>query len=199
MSYSNRLTTIFMLPNMPFNLYDPNLIDNLSHLPEMCIFGLINEHNKIVLIYRTTNIVTALSRIVNEYKYSNKNILKFGLIIIETITDKHNLWVRYNYWNNEYSNNGYTVGNKCKYNMNYKLRKQALKDFRVKRHGPLLFYVKVVSRRYKEVIVGIFDKVEDMDAFVNKHYANGINNIIYSNNNLTRQYLETIRKTSYGS
>jgi hypothetical protein len=183
-----------MLPEVPLKLYDPFIIDNLSHLPEMCVFGLINEENKIVFIYRTKNIVTALARIVNQYKYSNKNILKhFKLIVIEEIKDSNNLWVRYNFFNNEYSNMGYVVANKCKYNIRYKLRKQILGDFRKKYNAKPLFYVKVVSRRYKEVTVGIFDNVDAMDKFVSEHYGHGINNIVYSNNHLTREYRETIK------
>lgn len=164
------------------------LINSLSLLPEMCIFGLINEDNKAILIYRTTNIVTSLARIIREYKYSNKNILKLSLIIIEDIKDSNNLWVRYNYWTNYYSNKGYIIMNRCKYNIKYKLRKQILGDFRPKFSSLPLFYVKIVSRRYKEIIVGIFDKVIDMDEFIDKHYANGIDSIVYSSNKLTKEY-----------
>lgn len=193
--YSNEfLTTIFMDSNSivtPGILYDPFLIDNLAHLPEMCIFGLVNNETKTMLIYRTKNIVTALARIVKEYKYSNKKILRdFKLIIIEKIEDPNNLWVRYNFWTNEYSSNrGYIIHNRCKYNIKYKLRKQILADFRMKSNVRALFYVKVVSRRHKEVIVGIFDKVEDMDSFVETFYPSGlILNIEYSNNELTKEY-----------
>lgn len=182
-----------MIPNTEFILFDPTIMDNLNHLPEMCIFGLVNEDNKVIFIYRTTNIVTALSRIVKEYKYRNKNILKLPLVIIETITDKNNLWVRYNYWDKYYSNAGYIVANKCKYNIQYKLRKQIMGDFRRKYDRVPLFYVKLISRRYKEVVVGVFDNNDETEAFINKHYSNGIDNIVYSNNSLTREYCETIK------
>jgi hypothetical protein len=52
-----------------------------------------------------------------------------------------------------------------------------------------LFYVKVVSRRYKEVVVGVFDNVPDMDEFVSIYYPNDkIDDIIYSSNSLTKEY-----------
>lgn len=182
--YSNNIVT-------PYILFDPTIIDNLAHLPEMCIFGLINNDTRSILIFRSKNIVTTLSRIIKEYKYSNKNILKdFKLIIIEKINDPDNLWIRYNFWNDHYSNNDYIVHNRCKYKIRYKLRKQILGDFRMtydKRH---LFYVKVVSRRNKEIVVGIFDSVSDMDEFTSKFYPNGvIDNITYSVNSLTKEYI----------
>lgn len=167
-----------------------NIVTELAHLPEMCIFGLINNETKTLLIFRTTNIVTSLSRILKDYKYSNLNIVTdFKLIIIENIKDKNNLWVRYNFYISHYSNAGYAIHNRCKYNIRYKLRKQILADFRMKSNVRALFYVKVVSRRYKEVIVGIFDKVEDMDSFTDTFYPDGlINNITYSSNHLTKEY-----------
>jgi hypothetical protein len=174
----------------PFILYDPNMIDNLAHLPEMCIFGLINNDNKSILIYRTKNIVTSLSRIIKEYKYSNKKILRdFKLIIIEKIDDPNNLWIRYNFHNDQYSNKGYIVHNRCRYNIRYRLRKQILGDFRMKYDKRHLFYVKIVSRRNKEIVVGIFDNVPDMDRFTETHYPDGlILNIEYANNNITKEY-----------
>lgn len=176
--------------SFPCILYDPFMIDNLVHLPEMCVFGLINEESKIVLIYRTTNIVTSLARVIRDYKYSNKNILKnFKLIIIEKIEDSNNLWIKYNFWVNEYSNKGYTVYNRSKYKMRYKLRKQILGDFRTRNELGVLFYVKVVSSRYKEVIVGIFDKVSDMDAFTDTYYPGGlILHLEYAKNSITKEY-----------
>ncbi len=174
----------------PFVLYDPFILNDLVDMPEMCVFGLVNIDTKSILIYRTTNIVTSLSRIIKEYKYSNNRILKnFELIIIEKIEDPNNLWVRYNFWTNEYSNRGYVIHNKCRYNIKYKLRKQILGDFRMKYNTRPLFYVKVVSRRYKEVTVGVFDNVIDMDAFTNTYYPSDIIlNIEYSNNDLTKEY-----------
>lgn len=178
-----------MLPSTLFKLYDPNLMDNLTHLPEMCVFGLVHEPTKTMLLFRTKNIVTALSRIINEYKYSNNKVLKLPLIVFEEIKDSNNLWVRYNYWGKYYSDLDYVILNRCKYNIKYKLRTQILGDFRKKYNSLPMFYVKVVSRRYKEVIVGIFDKVDDMNSFLETHYPNNrIDNITYSNNSLTKEY-----------
>lgn len=171
-------------------LFDPFLIDNLAHLPDMCIFGLINEKDKKIFIGKTRNIVTYLSRLIKEYKYSNKELLKLPLIIIETITDKPNLWVRYNYWVNYYSNEGYLIYNKPRYRINCKLRIDLSKDFRMLKHTRHLFYVKIVSRHYKEHIIGVFDKIYDAESFISREYNNGIDNIVYSNNNLTKEYME---------
>jgi hypothetical protein len=173
----------------PYKLYDPNLVDNLSHLPKMCIFGLIDEVNKTILIYRTKNIVTALNRIIRQYEYSNKKILKLPLVIIEDIKSSNNLWIRYSYWNRYYSNMGYNIFNKSKYNIAYKVHKEVYRDFRSIKSRSMLFYVSIVSRRGKGFVVGIFDKVNLMDEFVSQSYPNGaINNIIYSDNSLTREY-----------
>lgn len=168
-----------------------DLIQKLKSLPEMCIFGLIDEVNKAIYLYRTSNIVTALNRILKEYKYSN-NVLSLPLIIIEDIKDKDNLWVRFNYHITNYSNLGYTVMNKPRNRIKYKLRIQILADFRMKSNVRPLFYVKVVSRRYKEIVVGIFDHISYMQEFIDAHYPNTIDSLVYSSNSLTQEYRESL-------
>lgn len=182
-----------MVPETEFISYNQHLLDNLNHLPEMCIFGLISETNKAIYIYRTKNIVTALNRIIKEYKYSNKNILKLPLIIIEDIKDSNNLWVRFNFHISNYSNIGYTIMNKPRNSIKYKLRISIQGDFRMKSDVRPLFYVKVVSRRYKEIVVGVFDHISYMQEFIDAHYPNTIDSLVYSSNSLTQEYRETLR------
>jgi len=178
-----------MINETPYILFDPNLMDNLLHLPEMCIFGLVNESGKKIFIGYTINIVTSLSKLIKEYKSSNKELFKLPLIIIEKITDKHNLLVRYNYWCKYYSNKGYLLYKKPANRVNFKIRIDLSKDFRMLKHTRHLFYVKILSRRYREHIIGVFDKIYDAEAFIADKYPNGIDDIIYSNNNLTKEYM----------
>lgn len=168
--------------------FNKDLINTLSQLPNMCVFALVNEKDKKIFIGKTTNLVTYLGRLINECQYSNKELLTLPFIILESITDKPNLYVRFNYWINYYSNKGYLIYKKPKYRLNYKLRIDLMGDFRMQYEARHLFYVKILSRRYRELVIGVFDKIYDAEAFIADNYPNGIESVVYSSNSLTKEY-----------
>lgn len=169
-----------------------DLFKELINLPNRCIYGLFNEKDQRVYIGFTNNIIVTLPRLINDIKYSN-NLLKQDIQllefrIIETLEDKNALRIRYQYWVREYSNKGYQLYRDYKA-VEYKLSIDIIKNPFVQAHTDYLFGVKLVSRGYNERIVGIFRTMVDADAFVSSHYRT-IDNIIYADNELTRDYLK---------
>lgn len=174
------LTTVYM-----------NLFQELSNLPLKCIYGFVNETDKRIYIGYSSNILNTLSRKLMELKSSN-NVIKYDwdkldFKIIEEIHSSNNLRIRYEHWVKEYNKNGYQMYREYKA-VNYKLRIEVLHDVLMEGTRKYRFYVKIVSRGSRELIVGIFDNKEDMDVFIELHYKS-IDYIIYANNNLTKEYL----------
>lgn len=158
-----------------------NLLVNLFNYPDMCVFGLINSKDHKIYLGYTINLPQALARIIKETKLSNNKLNndwnKLELVILETFTDRSNLRVRHKWYFNEYSNKGWMFYNKISNSTRYKLRLDIVSDkgldYKVK--------VKLLTRRYKEVVVGVFDTYEDAKAWSSIHYpdSNNITNIVY--------------------
>ena len=166
-----------------------NLLINLFNYPELCIYGLINSKDHKIYIGYTTNLPSALSRIIKETKYSNNKLKqdwnKLELIILETITDRKNLRVRHRFYNNDYSNKGWMLYNKNSNLTSYKLRIDVMnngigKDLNVQ--------VKLISRRYREIVVGIFNTYEEASNWCLTNYPDYSNivNIVYSDLSLCK-------------
>lgn len=172
-------------------LFDPYLLDNLVHLPDMCIYGFINEDDKKIYIGHTYDLLLALHRNLKEIKYSNhpckRDLKKLKFIIIETLNTRKKSHIRHQYWINDYSNKGYRLYRRYKA-CSFKLRIDLLADFRYQGYAKYLFYVKLLTKRYKELTVGVFDNIKETESFVSDNYKS-IDNIIYSDNALTKEYL----------
>lgn len=175
---------------------NPFLLQDLGSIPEMCIYGFINETDKKIFIGYTTDIVTALNRNLKEMKYSNHpckdDFDKLKVINIETLKSRQDAKIRYQYWVKQYSNQGYRMYRKYKA-VDYKVRIEVLRDFRVKPPtSAYLLYVKLLDRRYKSITVGVFDQVSEADDFVANNYAQ-VDKIVYSDNQLTKEYLRRVK------
>lgn len=172
-----------------------NLFVELNKLPKQCIYGLINNTDKRIFLGYSTNIVTALGRLIN---YSNNlfkdDLDKLELIVIEPIKNSNDLRLKLKYWFKEYSNKGFLFYKKPINLPSYKLRIDLMADFRNVKEGNYLCYVKLISRRYRELTVGVFNTYGEAELFCKKYYINGqVNNIIYSNNKLSKEYLNGVR------
>ena len=156
------------------------ILINLFNYPEMCVFGLINTQNKNIYLSYTINLPLALARIIKEIKNSNNKLKKdwdkLELVILETVTDRSNLKVRYKAYCDEYSNNGWVFYNKISNLVNYKIRHEI-----VTIEGKVKVQVKLLNRRYKEIVVGTFDTYEDAMKWSTVNYpdSNNIINIVY--------------------
>lgn len=161
-----------------------NLWDELKTLSKQGIYYLINQESRKVYINYSSNIPNAIVKLLDSSNFDNN--YKFS--ILEIVTDKKNLRIRCQYFKDLYSNMGYTLINSNRVS-NRKLVIKLLPDFRGHITGMCLFYVKIVSKGYGELIVGVFQHSSEVDSFVAQNYSNGINNIIYADNDITKEYL----------
>lgn len=174
------------------------MIKEIMSLPEQCIYGLINNQDKKIFIGYTKDLVTALNRIGKDIKSSNhvckEDLNKLELIILEIINNESDLKLKYQFYYNKYSNMGFLHYRKYKAVGSYKLRIKVLNDIPEDLRSSISIYVKLHYGRSKELIVGIFDSVEECYAFVDEFYPdkNKVVNIIYSSNKLTKEYLSNV-------
>ena len=170
-------------------IINKTLLGYLFNYPEMCIYGLINSKDHKIYIGYTSNLPSALSRIIKETKDSNNKLKhdwnKLELVILETITDRKNLRVRHKFYNNEYSNRGWVLYNKGSNLTSYKLRLDAINNGVGK---DLSIHVKLISRRYREIVVGIFNTHEEALNWCLTNYPDNSNitNIVYSDVSLCK-------------
>lgn len=168
-----------------------SLIKELLSLPEKCIYGLFDDSNKSVYIgYSSNTIRTIYSNLMN-LKYSNIDLSKLEFRVIEPIDSNIRLRVRYEYWVSNYSNNGWKMLRDYKA-VGYKLRIEARSDESKNKHGKTYLYVSLVSRARKELIVGVFDAIEECNDFVKSNYSNIID-VIFADNKLTHDYRKNLK------
>lgn len=152
---------------------------------------LVNHEQKKAYISYSSNISSALFRLSGEPSLQD---LTFELL--ELVTDPINLRVRCQYFKDQYASNGYQILNQKRVS-NWKLLIEPIHDFRVKAHNEYVLLVKVRCRANKEVIVGVFEDVDHMDAFLLKYYPQKlVTEIRSSNNPLTKEYKEWLNVNS---
>lgn len=164
----------------------------LANLPSKCIYGLFNDLDKKVYIGHTNNLLRSLYSNIESLKYSNIDFNKLDFRIIETIVDSARLRIRYQYWVSDYSNRGWTMYRNYKA-ISYRVKVEVLNDVTKVNGKKYYFYVKLVSRGYKELIVGVFDAIDECNEFVSLNYSN-ICDIVYSDNELTNLYRKSCGK-----
>lgn len=168
-----------------------NLFKELSQLPDKCIYGLFNDQGKKVYIGFSNNTVRTIYSNISNLKYSNKDFNNLEFRVIETIEDSNRLKVRYQYWVSHYSNEGWSMYRDYKA-IQYKVRIDVIGDETKIRNGRHLLYVKLLSRGYRELVVGVFDGVAECNEFVALYYKE-VNDVIYSNNELTKEYRKSFK------
>jgi hypothetical protein len=170
-----------------------NIFQDLSNLPDKCIYGLFNDQDKKVYIGYSSNTIRTLYSNISNLKYSNltPDWGKLEFRVIEPIEDSNRLKVRYQYWVSHYSNEGWSMYRDFKA-IEYKVRIDILNDETRQKNGRYLLYVKLLSRGRSEVVVGVFDSLSECNEFVESNYKT-IKDIHYSNNELTNEYRKSLK------
>lgn len=166
-----------------------NILKELSNLPSRCIYGLFNDVDKKVYIGYTNNTIASIYSNISNLKYSNKDFNNLEFRVIEIIDTTHRLRIRYQFWSDYYSNIGWIMYRNYKA-INYRIKIDVGEDF-LKGRTNYYVYAKLVSRGYKELIVGVFEDFEKCNMFVVDKYSN-ITDIIYSDNSLTNEYMKNL-------
>lgn len=158
------------------------LFEELIKLPKKCVYGLFNYKDKKVYIGYSSNIFFTLSRLISSNTLKEDWSL-LELKILESFDSSNSLRIRYQYWSKYYSNQGFSLYRKYKA-VQYKLREEIIRDL----NGRIHFSVKLISKGYKEILVGVFNDHTEMKEFVKTNYSN-IDAIVYADNELTKRYV----------
>jgi hypothetical protein len=172
-----------------------DLLITLYNIPEMCIFGFADSTNKKIYISYSSNLPSALARIIKDIKYSNsklkKDIAYLDFWVLEKVTDRKNLRLRYKFYQNKYSNEGWMLYKRDNKLPNYKLRIDVVKASDGCMERDYQVHIKLATRAGKELIVGVFSNYPDALEWANGAYEdkNNIINIVYADNELTKKCL----------
>ena len=159
----------------------------LLELPKSGLFAFINEIDRKVDVYHTSNFLNAIERHITQIRLvchpvqgliSDKN--KIEIQWLEDVTDPHICKLKQSHWVRYFEGIGYTS-----------YRKRTALEYTVKireLHG--LLRVVLENRNYDSIVVGIFDSKEACDIFVQKYYSDPNFLITYSDNELTKAYLD---------
>jgi hypothetical protein len=174
-----------------------DLIRELDNLPLISIYGFFNETDKKVYIGYAFDTGIALYRNIRELKYSSLlekgDYDKLEFRIIETLTTRKDIRLRYQYWIEHYSNTGWDMYRSYKA-IEFKLSIDVIGDWTHPGTTKVLFRVRLINRRGSKRVVGVFNSQSDMDGFISKYYSNidgKITCVTLADNDLTREYLNS--------
>lgn len=163
-----------------------HLFEDLKHANKAGVYRLVNKLENSCYILQSSNMAKSLVRLLS----SNLYFPEFEFEILEIVTNNINLRPRCQYFKDLYSSNGWTIINNKRVS-SLKVHIEVIDDFRDKNSDTYLLAVKLVSKGYKNFIVGVFDSYTDMDEFLHQYYAaNLVTGIYYCNNPLTKEYRE---------
>lgn len=168
------------------------LMTRLENLSIAGVFALYNDKDKKVYIGTSNCCLLAISQLLKNFKdkvvpirelYQDRK--KLEVSILETIDDKIQRDVRYNYWCDYYRNLGYSLYREHKgttYTVRLTIENIETEIYRV--------LVQLVNTRKDKIVVGVFSTVDEAQEFIKLNYE-GKDYIVpvYSDNSLTKEYL----------
>lgn len=162
-------------------------------IPQSGVYALINETDRKIYITYSNYIFGSLSRIIRELKndmfvpkelVDNVDDLEFR--VLEQCWDLPNQKLRATFYMREFKKAGYTLFKEVKF-VEYTVRKTVGADWR--KIYKNLVYVQLVANCNAKLTVAVFPKMEQAEEFIKKYYENGVNRIVYGENQLSRDYL----------
>lgn len=173
-----------------YNLgYYSNMIEaifnNIKNIPKQGVYILKNLYSNTCFINYSSNIPSALVRNIDNYNLRDQ----YSFEVLEIVTNKELLRLRCQYYKDFYSNIGYDIINSNKV-CKFKIAIEVVDGFHAHNGVSPVIAVKVVSRGHKELIVGIFNAYRDADKFIAANYSDGAYNIVYADNDLTKEFLK---------
>lgn len=169
---------------------------SLFNLPRSAVWGFIDKDSKRIWITQSINVIVGLMNNVNHmrkrvHKVKDLNDWqKFEYIELESLRplSKSSRLLRVNYWTKHYLDQGYTILSKA--GITYQVKINAKYD---KKKRKYYLYVYLQNRHYRKHLVGVFKHMDDVKAFVDKYYKNGvITSMTVSDNELTKQALDNL-------
>ena len=164
-----------------------SILNDLLNMSKSCVYGLINESTKEVYLTYTQDSLNSVVRLISENRVGiglGININEFEYKVFEETKDRVLLKIRFNYWYDKLSNDGYKLLNKRK---PIKFQLVTCLDTIDKFHKKRLLYAKLKSR-YSEIIVGVFDNINECNEFINNY--GDLYKIKLADNILTKEYYD---------
>ena len=172
----------------------------VSYINVSCVYAFINEQDKKIQVFSTTkgltHMINSLSKMATSGDYSHpekmkKDFKKMKLVIIEKIeTDSTEtvLKIRHSYWIEYFKSLGYSIyseNSPCQYSIETKVLSTGYKK---------LFGVYLTNRsrkrQGKDILVAVYTKKYEVDAFIEKHYGAGVNDIVDDDESLLKNASE---------
>src|SRR5271166_4406623 len=160
------------------------LIPSLSDLIQPGIFGILDNRN--IFIGYSSNMLQAVSRqltMIQEQVHPSfsPDIATGDLQVVIIETTHNNLKAKQTYWVEQYKSEGYTVLNTNRL-LKYYTRIRVDQNYNV--------LVELVPKNKKSIIVGVFPKVSEAQAY--SDYLNTFDPIVplIASNDLTSEYLQ---------
>lgn len=146
----------------------------MSSCPKECLYAVINECDKRIQVFSTSNFISHISRLAQELGHlNNKPLLEdlqnIKVVILETeFRDKKHRYSLYRREIQKYKDGGWTFysdRNVALYRLN--------QGYKYKGHK-LYYVVELVARNGDRTVVGAFTKAKEAKRFISEHYSNDI-------------------------
>jgi hypothetical protein len=166
------------------------VLQDLCSLPKEAVYCLINEKDKRVQVFQTSNLVSHIGKLVLEIgSLNNKNLRldlnNIKLLIVETKFE--NKESRNNVFKKtveKYKKLGYEFYNELSV-AQYKLKE----SFQYRNHKAYYVIELVGAKGSKPIVVGVFTKWREARTFQDKEYPNGcIEKVVFADNEDTKNW-----------
>lgn len=133
-------------------------MDTLLRYPRNAVYALINDSDKKVYVSYSVDVLLAIRRLLADYAVLDADYKsgKIRIAILETISDKKTMQLYVEHYQVKYEGMGYSFYKRNRF-VHYKIQIAIETD--------RLVYVFLVSRNYSKLIVGIFSKMDQANAF----------------------------------
>lgn len=164
---------------------------NLQQLQELSVsgvWGFVNHTDRCIFITHSNNILTSVSRNISQIEdktHTCRRLLqdksKLELVILDTNLSSKDRRIRVGDWMTYYRFNGYSLYRDSTV-VSYKIRVVITKEY--------LIHVLLVNKRNDKIVIGVFNKMELANNFIQSTYPNNkVHKVIYSENSLTKEFL----------
>lgn len=170
--------------------------DDLYNMAKSGVYALINDVDRKAYIGVSISIMRSLEAIITQIRGGVKSELgglvadssKLSRIVLLEETSKENNLVRLAHWCSKFKDEGWVLYNTYQ-GVKHTIRK-TIENSQWEGPGRYRIYVKLRNRLKKDLVVGVFAKMEEADAFIERYYSNLDDYyIVYASNEYTRRWM----------
>jgi DNA-binding Lrp family transcriptional regulator len=169
------------------------ILNDLISLPQSAVYALIDEDTRRIYVHASYDVPSSLVRLAKSISIREPwcrnladDIQKLKFVILEADVEKDKLKLRYNYWLDAYVKLGYSAYHVMKNRVEYHVETVCQMNDNLQ----LLVWVYLVNKRRDKTLVGVFNNLEDADAFRKRNYADGVYDVVYDDGTLSMRYIK---------